>query len=390
MAFVFFLSAWFLSFQAHGKEKYHYFSSPAYVHSYEDLDAKIWVLINRIPELEWKSIQIPPARNKVTLLPQVILVSGKFQKAGLGKRRLFVNGSRVRVSEQGEFVLRVLTQGSEFGLQILLRDLGQKEDLKQTIGMRIFSTKKERREVAASTQRMDFAGTFVFSQRRVASVPPQSASDALSANLEELSKKRDPFNHFEVSLGASLGSYEQDNFYRQSPKNSYIRVNFERNLEPFWGLPFVAGLDGRFSLIGFNSEAAGTLQFINPELKLGLVLMKSSQADWMVFTGTNYFSSFGNDFLGASSLWGQSLSTRFRWDWSPSWGLDLYGRLLYLPQAAGLGFLSSREFLAGFSLKRNTQGALNWGVFTEFAQSQIKLNQSVESSFFRLGIFTSF
>jgi len=382
-----------ISFSLRAKERYHYFSSPAYVHSFEDLDAKIWVLINRIPELEWKNVVIPPARNKVTLLPKVILLSGKFQSPGKGKRSLIVNGTRVKVSEEGDFVLRVLTQGSEFGLLVALRDLDQTEDLQQTVGMRIYSKKKENRGVATVPRAADFVGTYVFSQRKVASLEPSVASgvasDALATDLRE-GPRKDPFNLFEISLGASLGNYTQEDFYRQSPKSSYLRLNLERNLNPDLGVPLLVGLDGRFSLLAFNSEAAGTLQFVNPEVKVGFNVLKGVQGEWSIFTGTNYYTTFGNDFLGASSLFGQSLITRWKWTLTSHWGLDLYGRLLYFPQSGSGSFLSSRELLGGIQMRKNTVGGFSWGLFSEVAQARLKFNQSVESTLIRLGVLASF
>lgn len=386
MRILFFISI-FLTFQGskllQASEVYKYFSAPAYEHTFEYLGAKMWVLINRIPELKWKEVRIPPTRNNVSLLPSEVFISGKFAKEGVGKRSLVVNGTGVKVSDTGEFVLRVLIEANEFGLKVALRDLDQKKQTTQTIGLRIFFKKKEENRFWAEKKFVDFSGSTVFTQRKIASLelfPPELTTKVEAPKVEEPSKELD------VYLGASLGTYSQQNFERQSPKNTFVRINYERDIREITGIPLLVGIDSRFSVLSLSREKNGTLQFLNPELKFGIHLSKEPQHRIKIFTGTNYFSSFGNSLFGLESAIGQSLQVVTQFKIADDWLLGLSARATWIPNSVtGKGVLSNREFLGGLAVSKG-----GWGCFSEMGNLQLLARSQLTNSFVRFGFFGSF
>jgi hypothetical protein len=356
-----------------------YFISPAPVHVFNHFDAKIWILMNRIPQLHWKKIEIPPTRNKTSDFPQTILVHGNFEKEGKGKRSLAVNGTDVKVSDTGEFILKVHTRGTEFGLLVTFRELDAAEALKQTIGFKVFSVKDKIKKPFSPS--FGFLGTHVYNQRKIASL---TLPEELTAKVET-PPGAEKLDTFRLYLGASLANYEQ-NTYRQSPKTSFFRFNYERNLKPILSSPVLVGFDSRFSILPLNKESGGSLQFLNPEIKVGLALHQNPSSEIRLFTGTNYFTSFGNQSLGFFSGLGQSLELNTKLNIAPSWDLGIYAKATLVPPSKKTSNLfSNREVLAGITISHN-----NWGLFSEFTHYQLTTSQRVNLSAARFGFFTQF
>ncbi|NBX77329.1 MAG: hypothetical protein EBQ92_12305 [Proteobacteria bacterium] len=356
-----------------------YFFSRAPVHNFNQFEAKIWIRINRIPELRWKKIEIPPTRDSTSDFPKTILVHGTFQKEGKGKRSLAVNGTNVRVSDAGDFILKVHTQGTEFGLLVTFTELNAAEELKQTLGFRIFSVNNNPK--SASSSLLGFLGKTVYNQRKMASL---NLPEQVNATVEPppIAEKLDAFRLY---LGASVSNYEQ-NTSRQSPKTSFLRFNYERNLKPVLSSPVWLGFDSRFSVIPLNMEAGGALQFLNSEIKAGLVLHQSDSSQIRLFTGTNYFTTFGNQSLGFFSGLGQSLELDTKWKITSDWELGLYGKATLIPPSRGTGsFFSNREVLSGVNVSHK-----EWGIFSEVTHFHLSSSQEVDLSSVRFGFFTRF
>ncbi|NBT59454.1 hypothetical protein EBT16_11785, partial [bacterium] len=344
---IFILLDWVWPKPAYSSEVYRYFSAPAYVHTFEHLEAKIWIILNRIPELKWQKVEIPPVRKEVSLLPKVIFVSGKFTKEGKGNRSLFVNGTKVKVADSGEFILRVLIESNDFGLLVALKDLDDKEEKKQTVGVRVHYNKKEENPFAKSRKTADFAGRSVFTQRRTASldlfpIEPEPPPNKSSAEVE-VTKEKEKLSWLDLYFGSSLGSYKQHTFDSQSPKNAYLRVDYEHSLKETFRAPIFVGFDGRLSLLSLAQEKNGTLQFINPEVRIGLKLIKTQKTSFKISTGTSYFSSFGNSLYGLKSALGQSVQAKAQFNFSEDWRLTLVGRATWIPGGATSSSLSNHE-----------------------------------------------
>ncbi len=335
--------------------------------------------MNRIPELHWKKIEIPPTRNKTAHLPKTILVHGNFQKEGKGKRSLVVNGTDVKVSDTGEFILKVHTQGTEFGLLVTFTELDAAEALKQTLGFKIFSVKEKTKRTFSPS--FGFLGTHVYNQRKIASL---TLPEELTTTVENpLSAEK--LDNFRLYLGASLANYEQ-NTYRQSPKTSFFRFAYERDLKHTLSSPVLVGFGSRLSIVPLNKEPGGSLQFLNPEIKVGIALHQNHSSGIHIFTGTNYYTSFGNQSLGFFSGLGQSLELDTKLNIAPSWDLGVYAKATLVPPSKKTSNLfSNRELLGGVTISHN-----NWGLFSEFTHTQLNTSQKVNLSAARFGFFTQF
>ena len=330
--------------------------------------------MNRVPQLHWKKIEIPPTRNNTSDFPKTILVHGNFQKEGIGKRALAVNGTNVKVSDAGDFILKVHTQGTEFGLLVTFKELEAAEELKQTLGFRIF-TAKERTKRSISTH-LGFLGRQVYNQRKIASL---TLPEELATTVESLSGV-EKLDTFRLHLGASFMNYEQ-NAYRQNPKTSFLRFSYERTFKPIF-----VGFDARFSIVPLNKEPGGSLQFLNPEIKVGITIHQTQTSGLRLFTGTNYFTSFGNQSLGFYSGLGQSIELDSVFAIASKWDLGLYAKATLVPPSQGTGNLfSNGELLAGVALSHN-----NWGVFSEFTRYHLQTSQEANLSAARFGFFTRF
>ncbi|NBX92501.1 MAG: hypothetical protein EBQ85_04630, partial [Proteobacteria bacterium] len=335
---------------AQGQEMQRYFSTPSYYRLFHDLEAKIWILINRVPELSWKKVVIPPAKHHVSALPSVILVHGKFNKFGKGKRLLIVNDVHVQVSEQGDFVLRVLTKGTEFGLQVSLRDLDSHNNVEQTIGMGVYTASAPPQHLSSPSDFSGFLASQVFSQRKLASL-----------ELAPSSETEERLDDFGIYLGASLSNYEQQSIYRLSPVTSYIRLTYERNLESLVNGPLVLGLASRLSVFSLANNTLASLQVINPEIYGGVILFKQNTIQLKFLGGASYLTSFGSSDLGFYSLLGPTIQLAAQWSFLPDWNLIGFAKLTQLPGVTGSSFLSSRDVTSGVGIEKNY-----WGVFSEW------------------------
>jgi len=382
----------FLAVSGAGTEDLHrYFISPAYVRTFNHVEAHIWILINRIPELRWKTIEIPPFPNSHALLPSTVLVHGNFQKEGTGPRSLVVNGTKVKVSPEGEFILKVQIPGKEFGLLVSLREFDGKEEVKQTIGFRITSGETKKKSISSRVP--NFLGNHVFNQRKIASLvlpslqsqPEFPVADQSQATVE-IPLTTEKLDHFELYFGASFANYEQNNAYRQSPKTTFVRFNYERNLKPVFSSPIWVGFDSRFSILPIGNETGGSLQFLNPEIKVGLTVFENQNLNVRLFTGTNYFTSFGNQSLGFYGGLGQSLVLDAKWLFSSGWTFEAYTKATVIPPSRPKGNpWTSGEVLGGITVSHRS-----WGLFSEFAKLHLNSAQEVDLSAARFGFFTQF
>lgn len=368
------------------RELYRYYTSPNTVQIFQDFDAKIWVRINRIPELSWKKISIPPSRAPSQVIPKTVFVHGQLQKSEKSGTALVVNGTAIKLSKSGEFVLKVATEGPEFGLLITVRDLERHEDLKQTLGMRVYSVEPSKTEITKMRKAQGFVGTHVYNQYRLEQIDePERLSASLAPPVAEIETKTPEAkkDQIEIYLGASFANYEQQTIFKQTPKNTFLRLNYEKNVGWLSGSPLWIGVDGRFSLFSISKNSDDTLQFLNPEVKLGLTLWDQPQFLLNLFTGTNYYSSFGNSNLGYKSFIGQAIQLNAKWVFAPSWSAQFFSKISWIPGDEKL--FSSREILGGLAIRKD-----QWGLFSEYSSLQLTKTRDARLSAIRFGFFASF
>jgi hypothetical protein len=262
---------------------------------------------------------------------------------------------------------------------VTFKELDAAEELKQTIGFKVFSVKEKTKKTFSPG--FSFLGTHVYNQRKIASL---TLPEELATTVEN-PPSAEKLDVFRLYLGASLANYEQ-NTYRQSPKTSFFRFAYERDLKHTLSSPVLVGFGSRFSIVPLNKEPGGSLQFLNPEIKVGIALHQNPSSSIRLFTGTNYFTSFGNQSLGYFSGLGQSLELDTILNIAPSWDLGIYAKATLVPPSNKTSNLfSNREVLAGVTISHN-----NWGLFSEFTHYQLTTSQRVNLSAARFGFFTQF